>query len=335
VHRALTDAGKRPDQVDEILLVGGATRTPLVSELLREKTGLVPRQEVHPDLCVALGAGVLAARLGGHDIDRVLVDVSPYSFGPSYFGFVDGRPSEHCYHPVIARNTPLPASRTDTYSTMYDAQEAWQVSVYQGDDPNALNNVLVGRFLIEGLSAVPAGNEILCRMDLDLDGILRVTATEKRTGLAKHITIEGATTAMTDAQVSEARRRMLNLLGEAPDLAEADTDEDTAEGEDDDVEAGEAAVDIGEATAPPVAGASSRASSRAPGDERDRRVSISEARALLERGQRLGDRMSAEDREEVATLRRTIEQAIDAADWDGLRAATADLADILFYVEEG
>ena len=91
-------------------------------------------------------------------------------------------------------------------------QEAWQVCVYQGDDPNALNNILVGRFLIEGLSAVPAGNEVLCRMDLDLDGILRVTATEKRTGLAKHITIESATTAMTDAQVAEARRHVLNLL---------------------------------------------------------------------------------------------------------------------------
>lgn len=330
VHRALADAGKRPDQVDEILLVGGATRTPLVSALLRETTGLAPRQEVHPDLCVALGAGVLAARLGGHDIDRVLVDVSPYSFGPSYVGLVDGRPSEHCYHPVIARNTPLPASRTDTYATMFDDQEAWQVSVYQGDDPNALNNVLVGRFLIEGLSAVRAGNEILCRMDLDLDGILRVTATEKRTGLAKHITIEGATTAMTDAQVSEARRRMRSLFGEGEDLAEADLDEDDV----DDVDAAEA-VGIGEATAPPVSRASSRASGRTSEDERERRVSISEARALLERGQRLHDRMSAEDRDEAVTLRQTIEQAISGADWDGLRAATADLADLLFYVEEG
>jgi molecular chaperone DnaK len=82
---------------------------------------------VHPDLCVALGAGVLAARLAGHDIDRVLVDVSPYSFGPSYVGLLDGVPDEHCYHPIIPRNTPLPASRTDTYSTMFDNQEAWCV----------------------------------------------------------------------------------------------------------------------------------------------------------------------------------------------------------------
>src|SRR5439155_23501362 len=103
-----------------------------------------------------------------------------------YFGFLEGRPSEHCYRPIIARNTPLPASRTDTHCTMVDNQEAWQVCVYQGHDPNALNNILVGRFLIEGLSAAPAGNEVLCRSALDLDGILRVTATEKRSGPATH-----------------------------------------------------------------------------------------------------------------------------------------------------
>jgi molecular chaperone DnaK len=332
VHRALADAGKRPDQVHQILLVGGATRTPLVSELLREKTGLVPRQEVHPDLCVALGAGVLAARLAGHDIDRVLVDISPYSFGPSYFGLLDGRPSEHCYHPVIARNTPLPASRTDTYRTMVDNQQGWEVCVYQGDDPNALNNILVGRFLIEGLSAVPAGNEVLCRMDLDLDGILRVTATEKRTGLAKHITIEGATTAMTDTQVAEARRRMLNLLGDSGHVAHVDLDEDAADGLDVDER-----EDIVEATVEP-AGRSPRpddSSTAEAGGGRERRVSISEARALIERSRRLLGRMSPDDRGEAERLGEAIETAISGGDWDRLRAATADLADLLFYVEEG
>ncbi len=317
VHRALSDAGKQPDDVDEILLVGGATRTPLVSELLREKTGLVPRQEVHPDLCVALGAGVLAARLAGQDVDRVLVDISPYSFGPSYFGLLDGRPSEHCYRPIIARNTPLPARRTESYFTMVDEQEAWQVCVYQGDDPNALNDILVGRFLIEGLSRVPAGNEILCRMDLDLDGILRVTATEKRTGLAKHITIECATTALTPAEVAEARRRMQELVGEPLDDAdEVDADADEID------------ADAVEDAAPSPTGKSDA------GSGRDRRVSISEARALLERSRRLLDRMSADDRADADALHQRIEAAMTAADWDTLRVATADLADLLFYVEE-
>jgi molecular chaperone DnaK len=305
VHQALADAGKRPDQVDEILLVGGATRTPLVSRLLEEKTGLMPRQELHPDLCVALGAGVLAARLAGHEVDRVLVDISPYSFGPSHLGFRHGVPYEHCYHPIIARNTPLPVSRTDSYFTVVDNQEAWRVSIYQGDDPDALNNILVGQFLIEGLSRVPAGNEILCRMDLDLDGILRVTAIEKRTGLAKHITIEGATTALSEDEIAHSRHRMAELFG-AVDEEDLDEDAVTVESE----------VTEGE-------------------ERRDYRVWISEARALLERSRRLLDRMSAEDREEAIGLHEQLEAAMNAQDWARLRQASAELADLLFYVEEG
>lgn len=305
VHQALADAGKRPDQVDDILLVGGATRTPLVSRLLEEKTGLVPRQELHPDLCVALGAGVLAARLAGHEVDRVLVDISPYSFGPSHLGLRHGVPYEHCYHPIIARNTPLPVSRTDSYFTVVDHQEAWRVSIYQGDDPDALNNILVGQFLIEGLMRVPAGNEILCRMDLDLDGILRVAAIEKRTGLAKHITIEGATTALSEDEIAQARRRMADLFGA---VDEEDLDEDAVT-----VESGVTEEE----------------------ERRDDRVRISEARALLERSRRLLDKMAAEDREEAIALHEQLEAAMNAQDWDRLRRASADLADLLFYVEEG
>jgi molecular chaperone DnaK len=320
VHKALSDAGKRPDQVDEILLVGGATRTPLVTELLQEKTGLTPRQELHPDLCVAYGAGVLAARLAGHDVERILVDISPYSFGPSYFGVLNGTPTEHCYHPIIYRNTPLPVSRTDSYFTMVDNQEGWRVSVYQGEDADAFNNILVGQFLIEGLSKVPAGNEILCRMDLDLDGILKVTAIEKRTGLAKHITIEGATTAMSESEMTEARRRMQDLFAEEDDetfdvteveaFAEDETDED-----DEDLEAAEP-VGTGEE------------------ENRAHRVQISEARALLERSRRLLEAMNAEDREEAVSLHEQIEGALQAADWNQLRTAMTELADLLFYVEE-
>ena len=318
VHRALSDAGKRPDQVDEILLVGGATRTPLVSQLLQETTGLTPRQELHPDLCVAFGAGVLAARLAGHAVERVLVDISPYSFGPSYFGLLNGVPSEHCYRPIISRNTPLPVSRTESYFTMVDEQQAWQVSIYQGDDPNALNNLLVGRFLAEGFSRVPAGNEILCRMDLDLDGILRVTATEKRTGLAKQITIEGATTAMSESDMARARLRMQELFGVEDE--ETDFDEDFDEEDEEeviDIEARDLSTDASAAEA-----------------DRDRRVQISEARALLERSRRLLDKMTAEDREEAIALHEQIEDVLKTAQWQPLHAAMTALAELLFYVEE-
>jgi molecular chaperone DnaK len=309
VHRALADAGKRPDEVDEILLVGGVTRTPLVAALLKEKTGLMPRQELHPDLCVAFGAGVLAARLAGHEVERVLVDISPYSFGPSYFGMLNGMLSEHCYRPIIHRNTPLPVSRTEVYYTMVDNQEAWQVSIYQGEDPNALNNILIGRFMAEGFSRVPAGNEILCRMDLDLDGILKVTVTEKSSGRTKQVSIEGATTAMSESEMASARQRMHELF-------------DAEESEED-----FGLVDMGETTVAPEDSAEE--------EHRDHRVRISEARALLERGRRLLGEMNPEDREEAIALHEQIDSALREADWNRLRQATTDLADLLFYVEEG
>lgn len=225
VHRALADAGKRPGDLDGILLVGGATRTPLVSSLLEETTGLTPRQDLHPDLCVALGAGVQAARLEGHDIERVLVDVSPWSFGVSCVGYVNDYPTDHLFKAVIGRNTPLPASRTEGFATLYDDQESVRISIFQGEDLDALKNVFIGDFLVEGLSEVPAPNEILCRMDLDLDGILRVTATEKVTGLSKQTTIERATAALGESDLAKARTRVRELFVDAED---DDFDDDDA-----------------------------------------------------------------------------------------------------------
>jgi molecular chaperone DnaK (HSP70) len=142
-------------------------------------------------------------------------------------------------------------------------------------------------------------------MDLDLDGILRVTATEKRTGLAKHITIEGATTALSEEEIAQARRRTAELFGDE-DEDDLDVDDSVLEGE------------FSEA-----------------GDGRDQRVQISEARALLERSRRLLGKMTAEDREEAITLHEQLEAAMSAQDWDQLREASTDLADLLFYVEEG
>jgi molecular chaperone DnaK (HSP70) len=257
-----------------------------------------------------------------------LVDISPYSFGPSYFGILNGMPSEHCYRPIIVRNTPLPISRTESYLTMVDNQEGWQVSVYQGDDDYALNNILVGRFVVEGFSKVPAGNEILCRMDLDLDGILRVTATEKRTGLSKHITIEGATTAMSEAAVAAAQQQMQSLFGQ-------DLEEEAEEGDwslDAENEVDERDEMEGEEEAAESLAESAREGTK--DDDRDRRVQISEARALLERSRRLLDTMNNDDREEAISLHERIENALSTSDPKRLHTAMTELADLLFYVEE-
>src|SRR5437867_9348743 len=163
VSITLADAGKGASDIEAILLAGGSTRAPLISRLLRERSGLEPRQDVHPDLCVALGAGGLASRLAGHEVERVLVDVSPYSFGVSYLGERGGVPYPHCYQAIIPRNTPLPLTRTERYATVYPYQTEVELQVYQGDDEDALRNVLVGDFRIEGLTPTEEPNEILCR----------------------------------------------------------------------------------------------------------------------------------------------------------------------------
>jgi molecular chaperone DnaK len=152
-------------------------------------------------------------------------------------------------------------------------------------------------------------------MDLDLDGILRVTATEKRTGLAKQITIEGATTAMSESDMAQARRRMQELFGDEDEAVAFDEEEDD---EVIDIEASDISPDGSAAEA-----------------DRDRRVQISEARALLERSRRLLDKMTPEDREEAIALHEQIEDALKTAQGQPLHAAMTTLADLLFYVEEG
>ena len=219
VSRAMNIAAKKPGDLDAILLVGGSTRIPLVSRVLEERAGIVPRHDIHPDLCVALGAGVLASRLSGHGVDRVLVDVTPYSFGPSYLGERGGVPYPYCYHPIIRSNTALPVTRTDKYYTSFPYQEEVDIDIYQGDDPDALKNIPVGHFRVEGLRPTRELNPVLCRMSLDIDGILKVTAIEKETGKTKQITIDNALKPKSDAEIAAAREHLDALFdGRKSDL---------------------------------------------------------------------------------------------------------------------
>src|SRR5262249_33781450 len=159
-------------------------------------------------LCVALGAGVLASRLAGNVVERVLVDVSAYSFGISYLGERGGVMYPHCYRPIIQRNTPLPLTRTEQYATCSPYQTPLDIEVYQGDDEDALKNVLVGNFRVEGLTPTEEPNEVVCRMRLDLDGILDVTAVEKRTGKSKQITIADALRARSADEIAAGQQRI-------------------------------------------------------------------------------------------------------------------------------
>jgi len=311
VSKALQDSGKKPGDLDAILLVGGSTRTPLVSSLLIEKTGLEPRQDVHPDLAVALGAGVMASRLAGQAVERVLVDVSPYSFGVSYLGERGGYPYPHCYKPIIRRNTPLPLTRTEQYSTSHPYQTEVDIQVYQGDDEDALKNILVGDFRIEGLTSIEDGNEILCRMRLDLDGILEVAAVEKRTGKSKHIRIANALRAKSAEEIAAGRKRIQELYQTRGEMADGawETTEDL---EEDVVDAGARVIEM-------------PAPERADGG--------AEIERLLERSRRLLATMHVDDREEAIDLHEKIDTALASGDAAALGEATGALKELLFFVE--
>jgi molecular chaperone DnaK (HSP70) len=308
VSKALQDSGKKPGDMDAVLLVGGSTRTPLVFNLLNELMAIEPRQDVHPDLCVALGAGVLAARLAGREVERVLLDISPYSFGVSYLGERGGVPYPHCYKPIIRRNTALPLTRTEAFMTSYPFQSEVDVQVYQGEDDDALKNILVGDFRVEGLTAVPDANQILCRMRLDLDGILEVTAVEKRTGKSKQITIANALQAKTAEEIAAGRKRIQELYESRPERFADEFDSDgIAEevAEDEAIEAEFRAALAGE----------------------------QEAEDLLERSRKVLPRMHAEDREEAIDLHEKIGVAIEAGDEAALAEASRALRELLFFME--
>jgi molecular chaperone DnaK len=212
VHVALGSAGLTSSQVDEILLVGGATRTPLVRRRLVEAFGREPRGEVDPDLCVAMGAAIQGAAMAGAEVSAVLVDVTPYTFGTSALGELDGGLYPYCFVPIIPKNTPIPVRRSEAFYTVADGQTSVEVRIYQGEYKDAEENVKIGEFRVDGLSKAPAGNPVILDLALDRDGILQVSAREKKTGLEQRITIEKAMSRYNRTQLDEARERIGSLF---------------------------------------------------------------------------------------------------------------------------
>jgi molecular chaperone DnaK (HSP70) len=323
--RALTDAGLIPGALDEILLVGGSTRTPLVLQLLESLCKKAPRQDLHPDLCVALGAGVLASRIAGHDIERVLVDVSPFSFGPSYLGERDGFGYPHCYHPVIKRNTPLPVTRAEEYETASDFQTSVEIDIYQGDDPDAMRNLHIGQFRVEGLKATEGPNSVLCRMRLDLDGILHVTAIEKETGLSKHIAITGAGRKRDNAEMIRSKDELDRLFARrTTELSEEFSEELPDELAGSEMES-EDQPDENEASSQASTPSSASSTATEPGSDA--------AQLLIERCRNGMQSMHDDDREEAINLIEAVVAAQQSQDKAALDESSKALSEFLFFIE--
>jgi molecular chaperone DnaK (HSP70) len=227
IHIALESANLTSSQVDEILLVGGATRTPMIRRRLTEAFGREPRGEVDPDLCVAMGAAIQGASLAGTEVSAVLVDVTPYSFGTSVVGELNGEMYPDLFFPIIPKNTPIPVRRSDVVYTMVDEQVKIRVSIYQGEHEDALENTKIGEFFVEGLSKAPAGNPVIIDLALDRDGILQVSAREKKTGLERRITIDKAMSRFDQTQLDAARARIGSLFEGREDITDIEGETET------------------------------------------------------------------------------------------------------------
>jgi molecular chaperone DnaK (HSP70) len=336
VATAMEKAGKQSGDLDAILLVGGSTRIPYVARVLEERAGITPRHDVHPDLCVALGAGVLASRLAGRAVNRVLVDVSPYSFGPSYLGEHDGVDYPYCYHPIIQANTALPVTRTDRYFTTYPYQKEVEIDIYQGDDPDALKNIPIGHFRVEGLMPTEKPNTVLCRMSLDIDGILKVTAIEKETGKSKQITIENALQPKSDEEIAEARKRLEALYATHTAGLESLTDEleDAEPANEEDRTDNIIEVPFETVREPRGETTSEESQNKILEFDSPWGRAHRDAVSLLERSRRLLDRIHPEDREDAIDLHERIDSAIAARDAAVLSEAGEELKELLFFVED-
>ncbi|MGA1867956.1 MAG: Hsp70 family protein [bacterium] len=294
IHIALEGAHLKPTQIDQFLLVGGATRTPIISRVIQERLSITARQELEPDLCVAMGAAIQAGMIAGEKVSAVLVDITPYTFGTSCLGELHGLPYENVFAPIIKKNTPIPVSKSEVFYTFADYQKVVDIKVYQGENSDALNNTRIGDFTVEGLSHVPAHNEIICRFDLDLDGILRVSATEKRTGLNKHIIIENAISQFQTEDKKKAREKIDNLFG---------TESHTSGSPDE------------------------------PVLTKNHRDKIVQGRALVEKAEKMLSSIPEEDKEEVIDCIEAIKDNIRNPDFEALSSSVEDLSEILFYLE--
>src|SRR5205807_9968203 len=183
VEQALSDAKLTADDIDEVILVGGATRMPAVQQLVRRLTGgKDPNMTVNPDEVVAIGAALQAGVLKGEVEDVMLLDVTPLSLGLETMGGVMTK--------VIERNTTIPARRTEVFSTAEDNQSAVDVVVLQGERELAADNRVLGRFRLEGIRPAPRGvPQVEVTYDIDANGILNVSARDKDTGAEQRITI--------------------------------------------------------------------------------------------------------------------------------------------------
>ena len=219
---ALNDAGLKSAEINEVVLVGGATRMPMVQDLVRSLTNKEPHKGVNPDEVVAVGAAIQAGVLGGEVKDVLLLDVTPLSLGVETLGGV--------MTALIERNTTIPVKKSEVFSTAEDNQTAVDIHVLQGERPMAADNMSLGRFRLEGIPSAPRGlPQVEVTFDIDANGILNVVARDKASGKEQKVTITASTnlnkqeieSMVNQAREHEAEDRRRRELVEARNTADS------------------------------------------------------------------------------------------------------------------
>ena len=207
MKKALEDAKMTISDIDKVILVGGSTRIPAVVEAVKNFTGKEPSKGVNPDEAVAVGAAIQAGVLTGDVKDILLLDVTPLTLGIETMGGIAT--------PLIERNTPIPAKKSQVFSTAVDNQPSVEINIVQGERQMAVDNKSLGRFTLSGIAPAPRGiPQIEVTFDIDANGIVNVSAKDKGTGKEANITIT-ASTNLSDEEIDKA-------VKEAEQFAEAD-----------------------------------------------------------------------------------------------------------------
>ena len=194
VKRALKDAGVSPVDIEEVVLVGGSTRMPMVKQLVQDLIGIEPNENVNPDEVVAVGAAIQGSILAGELKDILLLDVTPLSMGLETIGGVMKK--------LIPRNTTIPVRRSDIFSTSENNQNSVEINIVQGERDMATDNKSLGRFKLYGIPPAPRGiPQVQVSFDIDANGILQVTALDRTTGREQSITIQDAST-LSESEVN-------------------------------------------------------------------------------------------------------------------------------------
>jgi len=295
VNTALQDANILPADIHKIILVGGSTRIPKISNMLEEKFKQLPHGEIDPDLCVALGAAIQAGREMGIDQSSILLDITPYTFGTSAMGTVNGEPSTTMFVPLIRKNTKLPASRSEVFYTMFDGQEAVEIKVYQGEQPNAVDNVLINKYMFRLSNNTPAGSPIVLHYDLDINGILKLEAIEKKSGRKINAVIENAFATFSEEEISKSKKKINDVWGSSDD-------------------------DFG--TSDAIDAVSSDMADSMPQDMKE---IINKAQSKLEDA-------AEEDRDDMVDLIEDLQDAIRQNDLKKAQSVKEELEEILFYI---